>query len=986
MMRCKLISNIEYRISNIGLCIIASLIAICLPLVLPSATVAQDKDKDQTIMSPHDFIEKNLKEFNERLRRLKELYQDQYGSLFAATSPVDVESIAKELPKPKTLRLAIQYPEKKVEEEKKPVIEKGDYFLDNPYGSATVDPMYQLTEGYYTGKGESEMLVAADVQTSQFLGLPQKVDLSLNAAIHYVSKENTSTTGGYGEVCCTSVGREQYCAETSSSYPYRCIRTAYNEFCFPYAQIPLTGYVWSDPRLYGNELNLRVAGVKGASMDEKMKTVTFSSPGKKAISFISPRKYSSEEQYRVYRSCIAKYSYRQYGGYYGYSTTSFGLDKAVIGYKPAGEVSKDFVFTAVAFKKFGFPGYDMNVSDAKPAELDYFFDSKTAGDSYSYYGSRSGRLEPYVLLDYGDVGGLKAVKASDIRAPVTWSIVKPGPFTIEDWNISYMGGIGETKFRVTLGGYESVERSITANIVDIVLDDAMSRNEVSPGKNHKALVRVKGPADMSRYQVKWSGEGGAWAQSVTPFKKVGETWQAEGLFSVGFDGIFDPSKLKKPVKIAVEVTRVADNSKIYTYENSRLSTTYPAIDKLELFAGIGRSTPQKVTEPIDLFVSFDTPKVVLLPKLSFKGDKVYSMSEVCPNANIEVVSDKPSVVYVKSEKVVLLTGRELNASNIVANAGEKTGTAKVTARLGGKDLDPAGYAQIAGDKNELKSDPVEITVNTAFLLAESASGGRTSYKIMVIGPADMTKYQAIWTGEATRTTPFKREAGSYISTLDTTLRMDRVALQKAGTTLAQWDVKNTVRKLNVKLIPPKPPVTVVNKVSVSDLGSLETITECKKTVSRQIELFGFNPGMAVDDYCKAEREKQKQEIKAEREDQKAFNKMLSNLNSQGQDLVVVSDTMRVGAAVKGDITTMGSDLVCFWSLQNKANLELQSTVTPIESVGQNEGACFNIIRGLKGGFNPDTVIKVDLVILPRPEVPVVATGGKVVIYGNMLIR
>ncbi len=55
-------------------------------------------------------------------------------------------------------------------------------------------------------------------------------------------------------------------------------------------------------------------------------------------------------------------------------------------------------------------------------------------------------------------------------------------------------------------------------------------------------------------------------------------------------------------------------------------------------------------------------------------------------------------------------------------------------------------------------------------------------------------------------------------------------------------------------------------------------------------------------------------------------------------------------------------------------------------MGAEEGACFNIIRGLKGGFNPDTIIKVDLVVPPKPEVPVVATGEKVITYGTMLIR
>ena len=114
--------------------------------------------------------------------------------------------------------------------------------------------------------------------------------------------------------------------------------------------------------------------------------------------------------------------------------------------------------------------------------------------------------------------------------------------------------------------------------------------------------------------------------------------------------------------------------------------------------------------------------------------------------------------------------------------------------------------------------------------------------------------------------------------------------------------------------------------------------------------------------------------------------MVSDLNRQGQNLVVVSDTMRVGAAVKGDVSSMGGSLFCYWSLQNGGGLEMESVVTPIETVTPEEGGCFNIVRGLKNGFNPETVIKVDLIMLSRPEVPVVTRGERVVTYGGSLIR
>ena len=65
---------------------------------------------------------------------------------------------------------------------------------------------------------------------------------------------------------------------------------------------------------------------------------------------------------------------------------------------------------------------------------------------------------------------------------------------------------------------------------------------------------------------------------------------------------------------------------------------------------------------------------------------------------------------------------------------------------------------------------------------------------------------------------------------------------------------------------------------------------------------------------------------------------------------------------------------------------MQSVVTPIETVTPEEGGCFNIVRGLKNGINPETDIKVDLIMLSKPEVPVVTRGERVVTYGGSLIR
>jgi hypothetical protein len=945
----------------------AFLFILFMTILSPAVLTAEEKGKGLDIVSPSDYIQKNLDAYKELLRKLKELYENQYGSLFEATSPTDVATLAKEFPKPATLRMVIRFPQTKEAEEQKVEIERGEYFVNHLYGDVEIDPLFYVTGGFNSERDGKNSLVAAHPVTTQLLGIPQKVRLShMSADIHWMSSVRSETTGS----CCTTVGQQSYCTKTSASGA--CTQREYYNYCSKYAEIPYFGSTWSDPRYYANVLNLTVEKGEGVAIDDKLKNITFTSPGQKDIKIVSNRKFSSDDPYRIYRSCVPQFSLN-------------GINKTVSGYKPAGKIDTDFYFKAVTFKKFGFPGYEMDASYGDMPALDYFYEQKTISGQNDYGIREAGQLSPIILLDYGDAGGLKAIMAFHIQAPVTWSTTATGPFTVDEGRISYRGGVGATKFMVTLGGYESVEHSITANMVQVVLDAAMGRGKVAPGKEHKVLIRVKGPADLANYQVQWTGEGGNWTQSATPFSKVGEEWQAEGKFSVPFGSSFDAGQLGNPVKIAGDIIRTKDNKKIYSYKR-QLLTSYPAIDKLELYAGVNNKEPQKVEAPIDIFLSSDIPIVELTPRLLLKDGQPYNINMVSPEASIEVTSSNPGAVYVTQENARSRTGRLLIGRNMIAaHPGANLGTAKLTARMGGSDIDMAEYAQFTGDRKELKSETVEINVNSAFLLGESGSGGKTAYKLVVVGPSDMSGYHARWTAEMTTFVGgFKKEADGYATTVETTLRMDKVAIEKAGEVMAVLNVKTMVRNMNIRLLPPKPPVTTVQQVAVNDFGSLETITACKKSVTAQMEQAGFNPGMSTEDYCREQRKKGKEEILAQREDQKAFNEMVRNLRRQGQELVIMSDTMRVGAAVKGDLTTMSSPPFCYWTLEKGGALTLENVITAVELISQTEGGCFNIVKGLSGGFDPDTIIKVDLVMISSPATPKVIVGERVVANGGFL--
>lgn len=911
----------------------------------PVAARSEEK-KDapaQVIEAPRDFVEKNLTEYRKLLDILKNNYKEQFGSYMAAAA-TDPEAIVRELPKGKQLRLSIQYPDESAAKKEKISFPEGGSFLTANFRPNTrVSPFYNLTAGYGSGLTDSgsQMLVAADPVTAQSLGLPYQVRTSLHGDIIWTEKKPSAS----GSSCCLS---------------------ASGGSCVKWADLPKTSYYSSvDLALYAAPLNLQAEISPGVKMEKSMETATFSSPGLKKIRFTSARKYLDTEPYRIYQKCIPALS---------------GSDKALSGYKAAGEEAAELKFTAVTLKGFGFAGLDMSESYGEPTQLDFFYkDSDTKNFSSSW---GDALLSPLVLLDYGDAGGLKAHPASEINAPVTLSVTSQGPFFINQNRATYSGGTGETRFRLTLGGNQSVEHRLTANRIDIVLDEAMSKKDIVPGRKHKVRVQIKGPADMTRYEVRWSGSSGAWQKETTDFSQSGQGWQAEGEFLTPFAGVETQQK-GQPVKISLQIVNKKGGKALYAYENNRLTTTDAAISGLELHAGLNKRSARKIDEPIDLILGSNDPMVLLSPQVVLPDGNPYPLHEKAPSRLVKIQSSNPEVASLRSEQY---GPDSLMKQIIVARPTGRLGTTQIIARLGGNDYDAAGAAYLAGNQEELKSNTVTVSVNKAVLIADNQTGGRTVYRLIVTGPADMSKYQAIWRGEASRSTKFLPIDDGYTSTLETTLKMEQVSVVRNNTVVASFNIKSGARKVNIKLLPVTPPVTVLQKVALSDAGSLESITDCKKKITPMVDLFGFNPGMPVEDYCRSQREQEKQKIKEERKDQKTFNEMIRNLDRQGQELVVVADSVKIGAAVKGDLAALESAPFCAWRLEEAGGVTLAEAVTPVETISVGEGGCFNNLVGLKNGFNPDMTLRVELILLASPQKPLVVTGESITTAGGILYR
>jgi len=916
-----------------------------------NAPAAEEKPAAIAIESPNEFVDRHLDAFRKQLAALKAAYQDCCGSVLAALSPGDAAGIAKTLPQPTTIMLRFEYPEPEEKEAKTAEITPGDYFVYNIYQALDIQPVFSIGD-YRDEEGSQGAIVSADEVTSELIAKPNRVNTRIRGSLHYTSDTRNDTN----TYCCIGSKTENK-----------------NRYCTSYANLPYRDYAYdADLAPYASKINMSQSISPGVRSIKPVRTYSFSAPGLKKITFRSNKKFGSEREHTIYRSCIPDLSYYSYS-YSGYYGSRHDIKEAVIGYKPAGSIESGYKFRAVTYKKFGFPGYDIDAQYGKVVDLDFFEDLKNIGRQ-SYYLSHLGKIQPAVLLDFGNAGGLKAVPADDLDVPVTWTTITQGPIFVNNGNLRYAGGFGATRFRAALGGKESVEREATVNAVDVTsetIPDIRANGIIATGKDHKIAVRVKGGADMSMFQAVWASDAGTWGSPSTPFRKVGGEWRSENTFAIPLEYYFSEKK-KSKLKIETKIVRTSDNARVYAFENSRLIPGRPAASKLALYMWNGKGF-EPVSAPVDLFVPGSLSYAAFAPHVMLKDGNVYPLREVNPATSYEATSSDPSVVGLMRGSMDASAG----PGAIYAFPLQNSGSAKISARIGGADIDPGYTAQSTGDKREGESDPVVVNVSQVFSFAER-SGGTTEFKLIVAGPIDMTGYQALWMGEGKRTTSFQKAENGFMSTLSTTLKMEKVQIIKGGQPVAELNVGTAIRGASIKLLPPKPPVMQVKESALPDAGSLETITECKKNVTSWVNLFGFDPKGPIEDYCKSSREREKDAIKAQRQEQKELNHLVRELKRQGQELVILGDTMQVGAAIKGDLDGIGDSAFCVWSLINAGGLKLASEITTIERLSGMEGGCFNQVSGLKSGLNPSASIKVSVVYMQKTGLPQVSTGGRVV--------
>lgn len=927
-----------------GLRIWVSIMAVGLPLAVAPAAwgavagiAAGAAEGAVTIEDPNQFVSRHLDAFDRQLQDLKRQYEKCCGSLLLGVSVNDIGQVAKNLPAPATLRyfVTLRVPERKPIEQVRAA--PGDEYLLSSASFWTDQPRWSPF-ALRRLPGDERLMVAADPLTAAVLRLPQEIELQLAGDI----VSTTLPPAGQdfsrllGTVCCV---------EASGSA------------CTRYAVLPwISGGYFSQLLQHMNVLDMKITASPGVEGIAGWQVARFTSPGLKRIVAESPRKYDYRESYTVYQSCVPQ--------------LSGGESRVRMGYRPAGTLTASLTLLAVSVKKFGFPGLDLDASSGPAPSLDYFV--RPGAEPDIPYGTR---ITPMVLLDLGDAGGLRAFPATEeLGLTMALTTVNPGPITLHpSGTFRYDSGIGVTRFRASLGRELSVEHGLSVNAVEWDLDPKLRDSQVSAGNSYRIALRVKGGADMSRYQVTWAGGDVKWAATATGFRRSGDIWESEAQFSYRTEGPIELGETGQ-FKITADITRTTDSAVVFRDEKT-LYRGYPVIDGLAIWATRGQEAPWKVAEPVDLFVvGGEASSLRLLPYATLVNGQVHPLSLVAPHARFEATSSNPAVARLVVSSLPEPPGLALDSIG-------PPGVVKVGFRTGGE---LAQALEFTKDREEVAATPVTVNVDRAILTVVEEQRGRKTYKLSVTGPTNMAAYRAEWVGAGT--TEFTREGEDrYAARFSTAARLEKVRIRKGAEVAAELDARaDAALTARVQLLPIELPMTTVKRTTPADMGSLETLTECKRRITFSMQAFGFDPGKTVQEYCREDRATQKQEIAAQRAEQKKLNQLLRDLERQGQELVVFGDTAKVGAAVRLTAAVkLPGPVFCRWSLLNGAALRVEHSVTPVEWISASDGACLNRILGLQGGFDPEAELQVDLtVIFPRGEVKV--GGDRLTNYADVL--
>lgn len=889
---------------------------------------------DKKEETPAEFVERNLAQTRKRLANAKDRYQKCCGSVDLYLQSLDPETIRNVLPKPHRLRFTIRAPEKKIIEVK----------------SAERDwPMsLQFYPGWLTlyledvgmdFQGNYMATMAADDLTSAILKLRRTVPISVLSGVTILS--STSEV----KECCLEFNIRK---NSDGSYAgASCSRTA-KEKVFSFHEI--------DPRTLQERLGFSLDVSEGGNILGKGSAIQFNSPGWASITSFFRSNYKPND-FKPLDEQICQtidYTTEQLPGdgppRYRLNVKYIPADERW-GSLYRGKVIGDWVIPSnlgklekkVKVDVIGFSGVRIN-------GLDYR-ESGKEGDSYDLFARDKAEFknfafiekEPYLILRRGD--GESIEPASKWMVNVSYHVIDGGPFAIsQQGEVRHLGGVGEARIRMDLGRHWSLIRKLTANRWTVDMDRSLADGNIAPGVKYRLAIIIQGPADMTKYRLKWSG--GNWQSSQTGFVRQGQGWVAENFVTIPFN-----IKLDGSVELAVTAYTDEQGETSNPISWKRFFRIVPAIASIDLRLAAKGQEPTKDT--IDLFFPNYLPdgnRFMVVPIYkSTAGDLLEpdAVRRFLTFANLRLNSDSSAVAQVDSGG---------------GQVGHAVGEAWITAELGGVELDDRGQLETLENKMVV-SNPVKVSANQLILSRSEPQGGFTSYTLRVIGPASMEKYQALFhfVNGSTGTSFVRSDDGGQLAGFSADTPVQRVEILKAGKVVAMLPVNDTVvlPQAGIRLLPIKLPGTIVDRIDPVNMGDLTTTADCRKKLRAQYPYYyGTTSDDVLNDVCSGLRKEEKKDVKEQRITQKAQKEILRDLKKQGRQLMVFSDSTQLGAVVSGNFEPQR--MHCRWKIEMGGSLRFEQAQTQIVRVG-SDGACFNNLTGFQGNFDTNATATVELV-------------------------
>ncbi len=360
------------------------------------------------------------------------------------------------------------------------------------------------------------------------------------------------------------------------------------------------------------------------------------------------------------------------------------------------------------------------------------------------------------------------------------------------------GKVKITAYLLFPDGKRALQRSITitANRIKGIAIDAIPMNlsrvgdslvrVLSIGKEYIVTMTVNGPADMSRYKVRWNQNPPLVAKNVqakivfdpeeSRFENKGDqVWVATAKVRIPPDPSYT-KMLGGFMKHAGGEIRACISNTFYCSKGISVRVAPPMITAVALL-GSYKEGSNVASGPFDLFLG-SSKGIYLYADVGFKGKKGIRQSRTrLPVKWIRVQQDK---------------GRRLRKEgNMLLPVQGRTGTARIRAVIRGKDV---GQDSLPSGKGFIASKPVLVRISRVFLVKES-----NGYRLGIDGPADANKYRVRW-----RFVQNGKEA-TRISRFDYSFRTEGVQLQLNS--VEMLDIKGQIvaifRPTNMPTISPR---------------------------------------------------------------------------------------------------------------------------------------------------------------------------------------